>query len=171
MVSINILGLTCACLFNKIFITLPRLTSHLLQLDSCIPTWISNHMLSKIWSEINYPVPNFHGFNVEVWEWISNFIAHFTMDVSTCPCSDPPVNRCWRKEAPEPRNKFLLLILFSHLINAKTISRSFNYNTIDIHFTSITARQSSCLANDRPISFQHPTVKEIIGKWGHMKRS
>ena len=25
-----------------------------------------------------YPFPNFNGVAVEVWEWISNFIPHFT---------------------------------------------------------------------------------------------
>ena len=28
--------------------------------------------------EITYPFPNFNGATVEVWEWISNFITHFT---------------------------------------------------------------------------------------------
>ena len=29
-----------------------------------IPTWISNHMLRKLWDEITYPFPNFNGFSV-----------------------------------------------------------------------------------------------------------
>ena len=45
-----------------------------------IPSWISNHMPSKVWDEITYPVPNFN----EVWEWISNFIPHIIMDVIAC---------------------------------------------------------------------------------------
>ena len=67
-----------------------------------IPTWISNHRPSKVWDEITNPFPNFNGatdeitypfptFNcctVEVWEWISNFIPQFTMDVITFPCWD-----------------------------------------------------------------------------------
>ena len=44
-----------------------------------IPAWIYNHLLSKVWSEINYPFQNFNGFIVEVWRWISNFIPHFLM--------------------------------------------------------------------------------------------
>ena len=28
--------------------------------------------------EITYPFPNFNGGTVEVWEWISNLILHFT---------------------------------------------------------------------------------------------
>ena len=28
--------------------------------------------------EITYPFPNFNGATVEVWEWISNFISHFS---------------------------------------------------------------------------------------------
>ena len=42
-----------------------------------IPTWINNHMPSKVWVEITYPLPNFNSATVEVWEWISNFIPHF----------------------------------------------------------------------------------------------
>ena len=38
-------------------------------------------MLNKVWGEIIYPFPNFNGATVEVWEWISNFIPHFIMDV------------------------------------------------------------------------------------------
>ena len=36
--------------------------------------------------EWNYPFPNFHGATVQVWEWISNFIPHFIMNVITYPC-------------------------------------------------------------------------------------
>ena len=28
--------------------------------------------------EITYPFPTFNGATVEVWEWISKFISHFT---------------------------------------------------------------------------------------------
>ena len=31
-----------------------------------------------MWGEITYPFPNFDGATVEVCEWISNFIQHFT---------------------------------------------------------------------------------------------
>ena len=34
-------------------------------------------MASKILDEITYPLPNFNGATVEVWEWISDFITHF----------------------------------------------------------------------------------------------
>ena len=34
------------------------------------------------------PFPNFNGAAVEVWEWISNFIPHFTWHVRTYPCWD-----------------------------------------------------------------------------------
>ena len=43
-----------------------------------IPAWISDHILSKVWDEIIYSFSNFNGCTVEVWEWISNFIPHFT---------------------------------------------------------------------------------------------
>ena len=45
-------------------------------------------MPSKVWDEITYPFPNFNGATVEVWEWISNFIPHFMMNVITYPCYD-----------------------------------------------------------------------------------
>ena len=51
-----------------------------------IPAWISNDMSNKVWDEITYPVPNFNGATVEVWEWISNFISHFTRHVITYLC-------------------------------------------------------------------------------------
>ena len=33
-----------------------------------------------MWDKVTYPLPNFNGATaaVEVWEWISNFIPHFT---------------------------------------------------------------------------------------------
>ena len=38
--------------------------------------------------EITYPFPNFNGVTIEVWEWISNSISHFKMDVSAYICWD-----------------------------------------------------------------------------------
>ena len=46
-----------------------------------IPAWVSNHIYYKMWDEVIYPSPNFNGGTVEVWEWISNFIPHFTGSV------------------------------------------------------------------------------------------
>ena len=40
-------------------------------------------MLSNVWDEIIYPFPNFNGTAVQVWDYISNFIPHFIMDVFT----------------------------------------------------------------------------------------
>ena len=51
-----------------------------------IPAWICNYIHYKMWDENTYPFPNFNGTTVEVWEWISNFIAHFTGHVITYPC-------------------------------------------------------------------------------------
>ena len=50
-----------------------------------IPSWMSNHMPSKLWNEITYPFPNFPFHSVEVWEWISKFIPNFIMGVITYP--------------------------------------------------------------------------------------
>ena len=46
-----------------------------------IPAWISNHLLSELWDDITYPFRNFNGCTVEVSEWISNVIPHFTEQV------------------------------------------------------------------------------------------
>ena len=57
-----------------------------------IPPCISNHTSMKLWDWIIQPFPNFSGTTEvctdEVWEWISNFIPHFIMDVITYPCKD-----------------------------------------------------------------------------------
>ena len=38
-------------------------------------------MPRKLWDEITYAFPNLNGCTVEVWEWISNIIPYFIMDV------------------------------------------------------------------------------------------
>ena len=53
-----------------------------------IPAWISNLTHYKVWYEITYPIPNFNGATVEVWEWISNFTQHFTGHVIAYPFWD-----------------------------------------------------------------------------------
>ena len=45
-----------------------------------------------MWDEIIYPFPNFNGCTVEVWEWISNFIPHFTRHMIAYPCCDLKLN-------------------------------------------------------------------------------
>ena len=45
---------------------------------SLIPAWISSYIHNKMWDEMTYPFPNFNGAAVEVWNWISSFIPHFT---------------------------------------------------------------------------------------------
>ena len=50
-----------------------------------IPARIINHMPRKVLDEINYAFLNFNGCTVEVYEWITNFIPHFIMDVFTYP--------------------------------------------------------------------------------------
>ena len=40
------------------------------------------------WDEITYSFSNVNGCIIEVWEWISNFIPHFIMDIITYPCWD-----------------------------------------------------------------------------------
>ena len=45
------------------------------------PSMDNNHMCSKM----SYPLPNVHGCNVEVWEWMSNLIPHFIMCIIVYP--------------------------------------------------------------------------------------
>ena len=45
-------------------------------------------MASIVWYVFTYPFPNFNGFNVEVYEWMSNCIPHFLTDVIIYSCSD-----------------------------------------------------------------------------------
>ena len=44
---------------------------------------ISNYIHYKVWGGITCPFPN--GCTVDVWEWISNSIPHFTGHVITFP--------------------------------------------------------------------------------------
>ena len=53
-----------------------------------IPAGISNYIHYKVWDEITYALLNFNGATVEVWEWIGNFISHFTGHVITYPWCD-----------------------------------------------------------------------------------
>ena len=57
----------------------------LIKLTSIL-VWISNDIHYKVWDEVTYPFPNSNGFTVEVWEWISHFIAHSILNVITYPC-------------------------------------------------------------------------------------
>ena len=53
-----------------------------------IRVWINNYLPSNVWDGIIHQFPNFNGCAVEVWEWVSNFILHFIMDVTTHLCWD-----------------------------------------------------------------------------------
>ena len=39
----------------------------------------------KVWDEITYPFPNFNDEAVEIWEWISNFIPHYSTSLAPTP--------------------------------------------------------------------------------------
>ena len=51
-----------------------------------IPASISNYTHYKMCDEITHTFPNFKGCIIEVWELISNFIAHLTWHMITYPC-------------------------------------------------------------------------------------
>ena len=46
-----------------------------------IPAWISNHIHYIVRDANTYPFMNFNRATVEVWEWISDLIPHFTVHV------------------------------------------------------------------------------------------
>ena len=47
-----------------------------------------NYIHYKVSDEIADPFPNFSHCTVEVWEWVSNFIPHFTERGITYSCYD-----------------------------------------------------------------------------------
>ena len=49
---------------------------------------ISNGIHLKVWDENIYALPNLYGCTVEVWEWMNNWIRHFTGFVITYPFWD-----------------------------------------------------------------------------------
>ena len=53
-----------------------------------IPSWKSKYIYHKVCDEITYPFSKFKGATVEVWEWISSFLPHFTGHMITYPCRD-----------------------------------------------------------------------------------
>ena len=65
-----------------------------------ISALISNYIHYKVWDEITYPFSNFNSATVEVWEWISNFIPHFTGHMIAYSCWDKKLiqvskSTCW----------------------------------------------------------------------------
>ena len=50
-----------------------------------IPSWICNYIHYDVWDEITYPFPNFNGATIVVWEWMNNFIPHFTRHAISYP--------------------------------------------------------------------------------------
>ena len=44
---------------------------------SLILAWMINDQPNEVQDGINYPLSNFNGCTVEIWEWTNNFIPHF----------------------------------------------------------------------------------------------
>ena len=80
MTSVKCSHATAVIVFHFVFFPRGPFYQHGLPL---IPAWISNHMSSQVWDEITCPFTNFNRCTIEVWEWISNSIPHFIMDVIT----------------------------------------------------------------------------------------
>ena len=86
----------CSILFCFVFQWITRGPFHYHGL-AIIPAYIGYHTHYKVWVEITYPFPNFSGATVEVWEWVSNFIPHFTGHVIIC--AGTKVNSLWPSDA------------------------------------------------------------------------
>ena len=56
------------------------------------PLWMCNHMFSKEWDEITYPLPNLNDTSVGVLECMNNFISHSVTDAIAYPCWDLKLN-------------------------------------------------------------------------------
>ena len=74
-----------------------------------------------MWDEITYPFPNFNGYTVEVWEWISNFISHLIGPVITYAWWDvnQSISIIWAPGLPVVLSQYLDLLtdwtsLFRH---------------------------------------------------------
>ena len=87
----NILDLQRHLLFSDLFDFIndrSNLKMHIvvffrILLGPLLSTW--NYICYKVWNEITYPFPNFHGCTFELWELISYLISHFIIDVITYP--------------------------------------------------------------------------------------
>ena len=53
-----------------------------------IPAWISNYICYKVWDEMTFQFLNINCATVDVWQWICNFIQHFTGHMVSYPCWD-----------------------------------------------------------------------------------
>ena len=68
-----------------VVVSTPGALLHVLTLK---PARISNYNHHKVWNEITYQFTNFIDAGVAVWEWINNFIPHFTGHAIAYPCRD-----------------------------------------------------------------------------------
>ena len=76
-----------------------------------------------MWDEIIDPFPNFNGTTVEVWEWIRNFIPHFTGYVISYQCWDLKVTHVSKRDMDEySHTRFnVAAIIFVFLIYESSI--------------------------------------------------
>ena len=70
------------CIFLGIYCTWIEINLALISND------IPSKCQCKMWDPLTDLFPNSEGCTVEVWEWISNFIPHFIMELITYPCGD-----------------------------------------------------------------------------------
>ena len=61
--------------FSKLYIATNHMVPFYQHWLTSTSAWISSYIHYTVWDEITYPFPNFNGWAVGVWEWISNFIT------------------------------------------------------------------------------------------------
>ena len=68
---------------HGVFIVPPMKYDHICTL---ILAWKIDYIHYEAWDKITYAFSNFNGATVGVWEWMNNFIPHFTEHVITHAC-------------------------------------------------------------------------------------
>ena len=87
-------------------------------------TWISNHIHSNMSDEIAYVFTYIKDAAVEVWEWISNFMSHFTWCVITYPCFN------WNLSNANKRGPQCSLFIFSLPKHSDSPCKSIKLSTL-----------------------------------------
>ena len=87
-----------------------------------------------MWNGINYPLPNFNGATVEVWEWMTNFIPHFIMDVINYPCWDQSEVMLVKRAFANVVNILLYIYIYIHGSIQYLHQDCYNYRLILISY-------------------------------------
>ena len=109
-----------------------------------------------MWDGITYPFPNFNGATVEVWEWISNIIPHFLMDVIACPWWDQSQSPWTRRRTTLSSALFLKVFAFHKICHWNTFLKV-QMTTTQSRFRHVTAPPKG----REPITLKHSSRRHI----------